>query len=59
MSAAACRFQQAELVHGRTAMIGVAGILIPDVRPVPRRRHSAAPSPHIAWQHLALRQWEA
>ena len=26
------RFQQAELVHGRTAMVGVAGILIPDVR---------------------------
>ena len=26
------RFQQAELVHSRTAMVGVAGILIPDVR---------------------------
>ena len=35
-----CRFQQAELVHARTAMVGVAGILIPDVRvrttPLPR-----------------------
>lgn len=28
----ACRFQQAELVHSRTAMLGVAGILFPAVR---------------------------
>ncbi len=27
-----CRFQQAELVHGRTAMTAVAGILFPAVR---------------------------
>ena len=27
-----CRFQQAELVHSRTAMLGVAGILFPAVR---------------------------
>ena len=27
-----CRYQQAELINGRTAMTAVAGILIPSVR---------------------------
>ncbi len=27
-----CRFQQAELVHCRWAMLGVVGILFPEVR---------------------------
>ena len=39
-----CRFQQAELVHGRTAMVGVAGILIPDVRPA-----ASFLAPPLAW----------
>ena len=42
-----CRFQQAELVHSRTAMVGVAGILIPDVR-------SADPMPCVPCAALIM-----
>jgi len=56
-----CRFQQAELVHARTAMVGVAGILIPDVRfscpPAPRDRRSMAWGQAACLRGHLSKQW--
>ena len=45
-----CRFQQAELVHARTAMTAVAGIIFPAVSPQPLLAF-ASPRNHASTMH--------